>query len=53
MMCKIRRVKQDRNGDFRPVGKRARYYATTDRDIVVGGVYKLFGNEYHQVEKIF
>ena len=53
MMCEIREVKLDKDCNFRPVGKRTRYYATTDRNLEVGGVYKFFGNRYHRVEKIY
>ena len=48
----MRRVKQDRCGNFRPVGKRAKWYVTDDNRMVVDGVYMLpgRGNEFYKVE---
>lgn len=52
-MYQIRRVKLDKHGNFRPVGKRARWYASDDHRLVVDGVYMLpgCGSEYYRVEK--
>lgn len=52
-MFEIRRVRLDNHGDFRPVGKRARWYASDDNCMVVDGVYMLpgRGSEYYRVEK--
>jgi len=50
-MYKIRRVRMDAEGNFRPIGKRARFYATDDNRLVVDGIYFLRGNEYYRVEK--
>ena len=49
---KMRRVKQDRHGNFRPVSKRAKWYVTDDNRMVVDGVYMLpgRGNEFYKVE---
>lgn len=52
-MFRVRRVRLDKNGDFRAVGKRTRWIASDDNRMVAGGVYMLpgCGREYYRVEE--